>query len=47
MDCRTTAAHKCRTRLGSKQNDVTLTKEQSELTKIKRSFEGKKHANIT
>ena len=47
MDCRTTAAHKCRTRLGFKQNDVTLTKEQSELTKIKRSFEGKKHANTT
>ena len=47
MDCRTTAAHKCRTRLGFKQNDVTLTKEQSELTKIKCSFEGKKHANIT
>ena len=35
MDCKTTAAHKCKTRLG-----FILTKEQSVLTKIKRSFEG-------
>ena len=26
MDCRTTQAHKCRTRLGFKQYDVILTK---------------------
>ena len=38
MDCRTTAAHKYRTRLGLKQQDVILTKEQPVLTKIKRSF---------
>ena len=35
MDCRKTAAHKFRTRLGFKQFDVTLTKEQSVLMKIK------------
>ena len=40
MDCRTTSAHKCRTRLGFKHYDVILTKEQSVLTKIMRSFEG-------
>ena len=40
MDCRTTAAHKFRTRLGFKQYDLILTKEQSVLTKIKSSFEG-------
>ena len=40
LDCRTTAAHKFRTRLEIKQFDVTLTKEQSVLTKIKNSFEG-------
>ena len=40
MDCRTTAAHKFRTRLGFKQYDVILTKKQSVLTKIKSSFEG-------
>ena len=34
MDCRTTSAHKFRTRLGFKQYDVILTKEQSVLTKI-------------
>ena len=39
MDCRTTVAHKFRTRLGFKQYDVILTKEQSVLTKIKSSFE--------
>ena len=39
MDCRTTAAHKFGTRLGSKQYDVILTKEQSLLTKTKSSFE--------
>ena len=32
MDCRTTSAHKAR--LGFKQDDVILTKEQSVLTKI-------------
>ena len=35
-----TAAHKKRTRLGFKQCDVILTKEQSVLTIIKSSFEG-------
>ena len=33
MDCRTTLANKFRTRLGFKQNDVILTKEQSVVTK--------------
>ena len=40
MDCRTTSAHKFRTRLGFKQHDVILTKEQSVLTKMMSSFEG-------
>ena len=40
MDCRTTAAHKFRTRLGFKQYDVILAKEQSVLMKIKSLFEG-------
>ena len=40
MDCRTTSAHKFRTRLGFKQYDVIITKEQSVLTKIMSSFEG-------
>ena len=40
MDCRTTSAYKFRTRLGFKQYDVILTKEQSVLTKIICSFEG-------
>ena len=40
MNCRITAAHKIRTRLGFKQYDVILTKEQSRLTKIMSSFEG-------
>ena len=40
MDCRITLADKYRTRLGFKQYDVLLTKEQSVLTKIIRSFEG-------
>ena len=40
MDCRKAAAHKSRTRLGFKQYDVILTKEQFVLTKIKSSFEG-------
>ena len=39
MDCRTTAAHKLRTRQGFKQYDVILNKEQSVLTKIKSSLE--------
>ena len=38
MDCRITSAHKFRTRLGFKQYDVILTKEQSVL--IISSFEG-------
>ena len=38
--CRTTSVHKIRIRLGSKQYNVILTKEQSVLTKIMRSFEG-------
>ena len=40
MDCRTTSAHKFRTRLGFKQYDVILTKEQLVLRKIINSFEG-------
>ena len=40
MDCRTAAAHKFRTRLGFKQYDVILTKEQSVLRKLESSFEG-------
>ena len=39
MNCRTTAAHRFRTRLGFKQYHVILTKEQSALTKVKRSFD--------
>ena len=34
MDCRKTSAHKFRTRIGFKQFDVILIKEQSVLTKI-------------
>ena len=40
MDCRTTAVSKFRTRLGFKQYDLILTKEESVLTKIKTSLEG-------
>ena len=40
MDCRKKSAHKFRTRLGFKQCDVILTKEQSVVTKIISSFEG-------
>ena len=40
MDCRTKSAHKFTTRLGFKQYDVILTKEQSVLTKIMSSFKG-------
>ena len=40
MDCRKTAEHKFSTRLGLRQYDVILTKEQSQLTQIKCSFEG-------
>ena len=40
MDFTTTSANKFRTRLGFKQYDVLLTKEQSVLTKIMSSFEG-------
>ena len=39
MDSITTPAHKYRTKLGFKQYGVTLTKEQSVLTKIKSWFE--------
>ena len=45
MDCRTTMTHKFRTRLGLKQYDVILTKEQSVLTKIKSYFLSRRHAN--
>ena len=41
MDCETTTAHKLRTRLGLKQYDVILTKEQSVLAKIESFFKGK------
>ena len=40
MDCRTTSAHKFRTRLGFKQYGVILTKEESMLTKAMFSPEG-------
>ena len=40
MDCRITAAHKFRTRLVHKQLGVILTKEKSELTRMRSSFEG-------
>ena len=42
MDFRTTTTHKFRTKLGLKQYDVILTKEQSLLTKMMSSFEGEK-----
>ena len=38
--CRKTSPHKFRTRLGFKQYDVILTKEQPVQTKIMSSFEG-------
>ena len=41
IDCRTTSAHKVSTRLGFKQYDVILTKEQSMLIKIMSLFEEK------
>ena len=40
MDCRTTSAHKFRTRLGFKQYDVIWTRGQSVLRKLISSFEG-------
>ena len=40
MDCRTISAHKFRKRLEFKQHDVILTKEPSQQTKKKSSFEG-------
>ena len=43
MDCRKTSAQKFRTRLGFKQYDIILTKEQSVLTKIMSSFEGARY----
>ena len=39
MDCRRTEAHKFKTRLGFKNYGIILTKEQSVLTKMKKSFE--------
>ena len=39
MNCRTTSAHKFRTRLGFKQYDVILTKERSMQTKLMSSIE--------
>ena len=39
MDCRTTSAHKFRTRLRLNQYDVILTKEQSVVTEIMSSFD--------
>ena len=41
IDCRTTAVHKFRTRLGFKQYDVILNIEKSVLLDKKSSFEGK------
>ena len=40
IDCRRTSAYKFRTRQGPKQYDITITKEQSVITKIISSFEG-------
>ena len=40
MGCRTTAAHSFKVRLGLKQYNIILAKEESVLTKIKISFEG-------
>ena len=40
MDCRTIAVNKFKNKLGFKQCDVILTKEQSVLTKIKSLFGG-------
>ena len=40
MYCRTTLAHRFRTRLGFEQYDMILTKEQSVLAQIISSFEG-------
>ena len=42
MDCRTTSAHKFRTRLGFKQYDVVIRKEQSVPEQIMSSFEEEK-----
>ena len=39
MDCRTTLAHKFRTRFGFKQHNVILTKQKSVLMKMMGSFE--------
>ena len=39
MNCRTTSAHKCRTRLEFKQYDIILTNEKPVPTKIISSFE--------
>ena len=44
MDWRTVAAHNFRTRLGFKQYDVILTKEQLVLIKMT-SFEGRRNEN--
>ena len=46
MNCRTTPAHKFRTSLGFKQYDVTLSKEQSVLTKIMSSSEEENMQNM-
>ena len=40
LDCTTTSFHKLRTKLGFKQYNIILTKEQSALTKIISLFEG-------
>ena len=45
MDCRTTAAHKFRTRPGFKLYDIILNKEQSVLWKIKKLIYRRKHAH--
>ena len=45
MDWRTVAAHNFRTRLGFKQYDVILTKEQLVLIKIMTSFEERRNEN--
>ena len=40
VDCRTTSAHKFRTKLEFKQHDIILAKELSVLQKMMSSFEG-------
>ena len=45
VNCRTTMAHRFRTRLGFKQYDVILTKEKSVANKNNEFIWGRKYAN--